>query len=95
MLDRDEHTYLPTHGPPITEPRPYVEALIEHRMERERQVLDVLAGGPTTVADVVAVLYADVRPELHEPAARSVRAHLIALEDDGRVREDGDRWSLA
>ena len=33
-------------------------------------------------------MYADVAPELHEPAARSVLAHLIAMIADGRVGTD-------
>lgn len=88
LLDRDDEVYYPTHGPPIPEPRPYVQALVEHRLERERQIVDQLTLGPRTVGKLVEVLYADVRPELHEPAARSVRAHLVALSDQGRVTED-------
>ncbi len=34
-------------------------------------------------------LYADVRQELHKPAARSVLAHLVQLVDDGMVTSDG------
>jgi hypothetical protein len=48
------------------------------------------------VEELVASMYADVRAELHEPAARSVRAHLVLLLDEGRVRgADGDRFELA
>jgi hypothetical protein len=64
---------------------PYVAALAEHRLERERQILDQLSGRPRTVPEIVGVLYADVRPELHEPAGRSVHAHLIALTEAGLV----------
>jgi hypothetical protein len=77
--------YFPTHGPPITDPQPYVRALIEHRLARERQILDQLSLGPRTIPQIVEVLYADVRPELHDPAGRSVHAHLLGLIDDGRV----------
>jgi glyoxylase-like metal-dependent hydrolase (beta-lactamase superfamily II) len=95
LLDRDDATYYPTHGPPIDDPRPYVAALVEHRLDRERQIVGQLADGPRTIEEVVAVLYADVRPELHEPAGRSVHAHLIALQEAGRVAAaDGDRWAL-
>jgi glyoxylase-like metal-dependent hydrolase (beta-lactamase superfamily II) len=90
LLDRDDEVYHPTHGPPITDPQPYVRALIEHRMERERQIVAQLALGPRTIAQIVEVLYADVRPELHEPAGRSVHAHLIALQDDDRVLADDE-----
>lgn len=96
LLDRDDEVYFPTHGPPIPEPQAYVRALIEHRLDRERQIVEQLAAGPRTVDELVQVMYADVRPELHEPAARSVRAHLIALIDAGRVDPvDGDRFVLS
>ena len=93
LLDRDESVLLPTHGPPIDRPRAHVEALIEHRLEREQQLLDELRSGPRTIAELVAVLYADVREELHRPASRSVEAHLIALRRAGAVHPEGDRWA--
>jgi glyoxylase-like metal-dependent hydrolase (beta-lactamase superfamily II) len=96
LLGRDERGYYPTHGPPIEDPRPYVAGLIEHRLERERQILGQLRAGPRTVEEIVAVLYADVAPELHGPAGRSVTAHLIALVEDHRVEgPDGEgRYGL-
>jgi glyoxylase-like metal-dependent hydrolase (beta-lactamase superfamily II) len=95
LLDRDESVFYPTHGPPIPEPRGYVQALIDHRLDRERQIVEQLAAGPRTIPEIVAVLYADVRPELHEPAGRSVHAHLIALADAGRVDAlDDDQYRL-
>lgn len=87
LLDRDDLTYYPTHGPPITEPQRYVRQLIDHRREREAQIVEQIAEGPVSIEQIVEVLYADVVPELHAPAARSVHAHLIALADDGRAVE--------
>ena len=81
-----DRTYWPTHGPAIVEPQRYVEALVDHRLERERQVLDAVRAGLPTIPDIVALLYADVAPELHKPAGRSVLAHLAKLVPmDGRV----------
>lgn len=98
LLDRDESTYYPTHGPPIVEPHIYVQQLIDHRRERERQILGQLAaaeGSGRNVEELVEVLYADVRPELHAAAGRSVNAHLIALAGAGSVTElDDGRWRL-
>lgn len=86
----DDRVYWPTHGPPVTKPHALVEALYAHRLDRERQILECLAFGPQTIAEMVAVMYADVASELHEPAARSVLAHLIAMTGDGRVSTDGE-----
>ena len=85
LLERDESVYYPTHGPPITSPHDHVRALLEHRLERERQILSLLGSGSRTVPELVAVMYADVREELHEPAGRSVAAHLIVLAEAGAV----------
>ncbi len=84
----DDRVYWPTHGPPIPDPHPMVKALYAHRLDREHQILECLAAGPRTIAQMVAVMYVEVAPELHEPAARSVLAHLIAMVADGRVIAD-------
>ncbi|QGG96349.1 MBL fold metallo-hydrolase [Actinomarinicola tropica] len=90
LLDRDDDVYWPTHGKPIHEPRPYVAALIAHREERTRQIVERLSAGDRTIDEVVPALYADVDPALHPAAARSVLAHLVALEREGAVHADGD-----
>ncbi len=90
-----DQVYWPTHGPPIAEPHELVEALYAHRLDREHQILDFLTTGPQTIAEMVEVMYADVAPELHEPAARSVLAHLIAMCGDGRVGTDGEATAEA
>jgi glyoxylase-like metal-dependent hydrolase (beta-lactamase superfamily II) len=93
---RFDRVYWPTHGPAIPAPRRYVEALVDHRVERERQVLDAVRGGLTEVPAIVAVLYADVDEKLHKPAGRSVLAHLVKLVDEGSVVvTDGDRPRLS
>ncbi len=93
LIGRDDAAYYPTHGSPITDPQPYVTALIEHRLGRDRQIAEQLGLGPRTIAEIVAVLYADVRAELHKPAARSVHAHLVAMIHDGRVAPPEPRES--
>jgi hypothetical protein len=92
VAGRHDPTYWPTHGPAISEPQRYVEALVEHRLERERQVLSAVRAGVRVIPDIVDLLYADVAPELHEPAGRSVLAHLVKLVDDGEVRVDADGY---
>ena len=91
----DDRVYWPTHGPPVNEPHALVEALYAHRLDRERQILECLATGPQTITEMVRVMYADVAPELHEPAARSVLAHLIAMTGDGRVSTDSEATAEA
>ena len=91
LLDRDEQILYPTHGGPRRDAHHYVRALLDHRLDRERQIVDQLALGPRSAGEIVKVLYADVREELHKPAARSVVAHLRKLHDEERVTTDADR----
>jgi glyoxylase-like metal-dependent hydrolase (beta-lactamase superfamily II) len=82
-------TLWPTHGPPITEVAPFLAAYKAHRLERERQILDQLAQGQSTIAQMVPRMYAAVDPRLHPAAARSVLAHMIHLVRQGAVVADG------
>lgn len=88
VAGRHDDVAIPTHGPPIPDPASYVSALVEHRVQREQQILEVVRNGVGRVPDMVEVLYADVRRELHKPARRSVLAHLVKLVDDGVVTTD-------
>ena len=86
---RGEEVFWPTHGPPITEPRDFVAALLAHRHEREDQILACLAHDASTIPEMVEIMYADVGRHLHAAAARSVLSHLIHMAETGRVRCDG------
>lgn len=95
VAGRDDDVAIPTHGAPITNPRRYITQLVDHRLERERQVLDAVRRGLATIPEMVSELYAAVRVELHRPAAASVLAHLVKLGDDGlTVTTDGRRPRL-
>lgn len=87
---RDFWTLWPTHGPPITEPAPFLAAYKAHRLERERQILEQVAAGRGLIADMVPVIYAAVDSRLWPAAAHSVLAHLIHLARAGVVATDGE-----
>ena len=89
VLEMDFDTIRPTHGPAITEVRPFVQAYIDHRRAREAQIEGALAKGLTNITDMVASLYADVDKRLHPAAAHSVLSHLIHMRKSGRVTADG------
>jgi glyoxylase-like metal-dependent hydrolase (beta-lactamase superfamily II) len=95
LLERDDRVYYPTHGPAVTDPKAHVQALIDHRRMREARILAQLAAGAATIPDMVAAIYQDVDPSLHPAAQRSVLAHLIDLEQRGRVACDGEKWKQA
>jgi glyoxylase-like metal-dependent hydrolase (beta-lactamase superfamily II) len=87
------------HGPVIEDGPGRLAEYIEHRLLRERQVLQALGDGLPTIPAMVAKIYADVSPKLHPAAAQSVESHLRKLERQGRVREEKvadapSRWTL-
>lgn len=96
---RGDAILWPTHGGPIRDPKPFLEAYIEHRLMREAQIVASLEDGLGTIPEIVARLYADIDRRLHPAAARSVLAHLIQLTQEGRVGVDGSgssaRYRLA
>jgi glyoxylase-like metal-dependent hydrolase (beta-lactamase superfamily II) len=85
VAERDDAVLWPTHGPPRDDAGDYVRALVAHRIEREQQVLAALDAGLATIPEIVELLYADVRPELHKAAGMSVWSHLLELVAEGRV----------
>ena len=78
-------TLWPTHGPPVTEPQPFIAAYRAHRLERERQILEQIGQGRGRIAEMVPVMYAAVDARLHPAASQSVLAHLIHLTRSGQV----------
>lgn len=85
----------PGHGEVMEDPSDVIDWYVAHRLERERQVRSAVNGGATSVAEVVAVVYADVDRVLHPLATRSVVAHLHKLAADGDVKFDGDAVASA
>lgn len=82
-------TLWPTHGPPVAEVRAFIQSYIDHRLDREAQIIAQLRDGKTRIMDMVPVMYADVDQRLYPAAAHSVLAHLIRLINLGRVTSDG------
>ncbi len=94
LMARHDRILYPTHGGPVENPAPFLAAYLDHRLEREAQIVDCLQRGVKTVPDMVAALYADVDQRLHPAAARSVEAHLIKLMREGRVQRGGVAYRL-
>jgi glyoxylase-like metal-dependent hydrolase (beta-lactamase superfamily II) len=88
LLALDLRQILPAHGPAIEAPRELLEYYIAHREQREEQVLAGLRAGPAAIPALVATIYAEVDPALHPVAARSVLAHLLMLEREGRAARE-------
>ena len=82
-------TLWPTHGPPVTDVAPFIDAYAMHRRAREAAIVERIRAGDTLIPEMVKVIYKDVDKRLHAPAAHSVLAHVIQLVEEGRVIADG------
>ncbi len=92
LLSVEARVILPGHGPAVAAPRTKVREYLDHRMERERQVLAALEHGTHSVEEIVAAVYPGLSDALVPMAARNVRAHLYKLRQDGRAAESNARW---
>lgn len=86
---------LPGHGPPVREVARKLQELIDHRQEREQQILDLLARGKRTPQEMLPALYPELDRYIVPLALRQIESHLVKLEAEGRTRRTDDgTWML-
>ncbi len=85
MKALDARLILPGHGPPVREPQRKIQELIDHRHEREEQLLSLLREGEMSVDALVRRLYPELAPQLVRMAEGQVTAHLCKLRDEGKA----------
>lgn len=105
MRDRVAGRGYPGHGAVIEKATARISEYIQHRQQREDEILRVLRYGKLEVADgeaspervqawtpleLVKVIYRDIPESLHLPASHGVLQVLNKLEDDGRTVHDGE-----
>ncbi len=97
LRDLSPRTIYPGHGPVVLRAVAKLDEYLEHRAMREGQVLSALGEGWRTPEELVPEIYGDQSPEVHELAARSVLAHLLKLQIEGRAEKRTKagvvRWS--
>lgn len=81
----------PGHGPPIWQARTWIDGYLEHRLERERRLLDALAEGRRTTPELLDAAWSEVPGELRAAAAVTLQAHLDKLAEEGRLPDDVER----
>lgn len=94
VLALDPRRVLPAHGPAIEDPRSLLTGYLEHRHQRERQVLTALESQSRTIAEIVAQIYPGLGRAVVPMAEETVLAHLQKLDHDGLASREGDRWSV-
>jgi glyoxylase-like metal-dependent hydrolase (beta-lactamase superfamily II) len=85
MQDLSPRTLYPGHGPVVLRARDKLRQYLDHRVNREEQIMAVLADAPHPIEEIVASVYDDQPPEVLPLAARTVLAHLLKLQGEGRV----------
>jgi len=76
----------PGHGFLVASPHEVLRALIAHRLRREARVLVSLRVlGPAAIDTLLPAVYADVPVALYPMARRSLLAHLLKLQAEGRA----------
>ncbi len=86
---------FPAHGPEIADLPGLIDSYVAHRAQREDQIVAQLEQRPMSREMLVNRIYDSLSDELRSAAAESVLAHLIKLQDEGRVLEQDRGWMLS
>jgi glyoxylase-like metal-dependent hydrolase (beta-lactamase superfamily II) len=91
----DVDAILPGHGPVVWEPRAKLDEYIQHRLDRERKVVDALDTGARSRDELLDAAWSDVdfasQPYLRYAAAATLEAHLEKLAEEGRLPDGVER----
>ena len=74
------------HGEPVLDAPAKLREYIAHRHLREQQVIAELEQRPRTIPELIATIYRETDSRLWPAAARQMLAHLLALEEERKVR---------
>jgi glyoxylase-like metal-dependent hydrolase (beta-lactamase superfamily II) len=92
MQGLDAALLCPGHGPLVKEPNRKIQELLDHRRERDEQILRFIGRGRDTVRRLVKAVYPELDGRLVPMATGQILSHLHKLEGEGKVRtrRDGD-----
>lgn len=94
LLALDAVRAFPAHGPVIDDPAALIRHYIEHRARREAQVMSALQSGDGTIDQLLARIYPGLQQALEPMARESLLAHLVKLEQEGRITRGEAGWVL-
>ena len=81
--------FLPGHGDPINNPKKRLNFLINHRLEREEQIISTIKKASISALEITKIVYTEIDQSLMPAATRNVFAHLIDLKNKNRVQFHG------
>ncbi|HYM59796.1 MAG TPA: MBL fold metallo-hydrolase [Thermoanaerobaculia bacterium] len=85
----------PGHGPTRDDATALIDEYIAHRLLREKQILVALAERAAAIDDLRERIYPGLDRQLAGAAASQLMAHLIKLEEEGRVVRGTELFKLA
>lgn len=91
LRERELELLCPGHGPLVNDPRAKLTEYIDHRLDRERRLLEALDEGRRTVDDILDAAWDDAPEHLRPAAAVTMNAHLEKLDAEGRLPSDVER----
>jgi len=94
LRERNPKRIFPGHGPTRDDAVALIDEYIAHRMQRERQVIEALASGAHTIPEMRRRIYSELDPRLEGAAEVQIRAHLIKLQEEGRVDARDGRYVI-
>ena len=86
---------LPGHGDAVHNVPAKLQEIIDHRTEREAQILKLMAKGKRTVKAMLNAIYPELDKRVVPSAMRQIEAHLAKLESEGRVTHQEDEYTPA
>jgi glyoxylase-like metal-dependent hydrolase (beta-lactamase superfamily II) len=89
MQSLDAELLAPGHGPLVKEPRRKLQELIDHRQQREDQILRLIADGKADVKSLVKAIYPELDKRLLQMATGQALSHLHKLQSDGKLKLEG------
>jgi glyoxylase-like metal-dependent hydrolase (beta-lactamase superfamily II) len=87
----DFSVICPGHGPVAWDARAKLEQYIEHRLERERDLVRALARGLRGVRELLDAVWGEVPAALRPAAEATLAAHLDKLEREGELPDGVER----
>jgi glyoxylase-like metal-dependent hydrolase (beta-lactamase superfamily II) len=93
LREYEPRTLYPGHGPIVADAMVKLAEYLQHRADREQQVIDGLSAGLTSINALVDRIYPGLTSGLRDHAGRNVQAHLFKLEDEHRARQSEGAWT--
>jgi len=83
----DISCFAPGHGNYMEDPSKTIKSIIRHRLSRESKVMRCVEKNKNSNIDqLLSLVYDDVPEMLHPIAKMSLKAHLIKLQEDGKIK---------